>query len=247
MRQPGQRINHTDHSHPPARCVQLSKNVALSWATSWHVTVAVAPHSLDTGHTKCHSIDETHMPHDSNFAPSAALGEIEVIFPPDQIAKRIEVLASEIAQSQLDNLLVVAVLKGSFMFLADLVRALHRAGIAPEVEFMMLSSYRKSTKSSGVVEIVRDIETSVDGRNVLLIDDILESGRTLAFAKDLIAARGAKVIKTCVLLNKPIKRAVQVEADFKAFDCPELFVVGYGMDVGHRYRELPYVGHIMHT
>jgi hypoxanthine phosphoribosyltransferase len=112
---------------------------------------------------------------------------------------------------------------------------------------MMLSSYRKSTKSSGAVEIVRDIETSVDGRNVLLIDDILESGRTLAFAKDLIAARGAKVIKTCVLLNKPIKRAVQVEADFKAFDCPELFVVGYGMDIGHRYRELPYVGHVVRT
>jgi hypoxanthine phosphoribosyltransferase len=187
------------------------------------------------------------MPHDSKFAYPAQLGEIEVIFPPDQIAARIEVLAAEIAESQLDNLLVVAVLKGSFMFLADLVRALHRAGIAPEVEFMMLSSYRKSTKSSGVVEIVRDIETSVEGRNVLLIDDILESGRTLAFAKDLVAARGAKVIKTCVLLNKPIKRAVQVEADFKAFDCPELFVVGYGMDVGHRYRELPYVGHVVHA
>jgi hypoxanthine phosphoribosyltransferase len=187
------------------------------------------------------------MPHSSNFTSPPSVGEIEVIFPPEQIAARIEVMAAEIAKAQLDNLLVVAVLKGSFMFLADLVRALHRAGLAPEVEFMMLSSYRKSTKSSGVVEILRDIETSVEGRNVLLIDDILESGRTLAFAKDLLAARGAKVIKTCVLLNKPIMRAVQVEADFKAFDCPELFVVGYGMDVGHRYRELPYVGHVVRT
>ena len=185
------------------------------------------------------------MPHAPNFTPTAPLGEIEIIFPPEQIAARIELIAADIANTKLDNLLVVAVLKGSFMFLADLVRALHRAGLAPEVEFMILSSYRKSTKSVGVVEIVRDIETSVDGRNVLIIDDILESGRTLAFAKDLISARGAKMIKTCVLLNKPIKRAVQVEADFKAFDCPELFVVGYGMDVGHRFRELPYVGHVV--
>ena len=186
------------------------------------------------------------MPHASDFTTAATPAAIEVIFTPEQIAARIEVVAADIAKAQLDNLLVVAVLKGSFMFLADLVRAMHRAGLAPEVEFMMLSSYRKSTKSSGAVEILRDIETSVEGRNVLLVDDILESGRTLAFAKDLIAARGARTIKTCVLLNKPIRRAVQVEADFKAFDCPELFVVGYGMDVGHRYRELPYVGHVVH-
>jgi hypoxanthine phosphoribosyltransferase len=210
--------------------------------------VAVAPQSTDTGAVfNAYPIYENLMPNAANFTTPVPPRQIEVIFPPEQIAARIDVIAADIARMKLDDLLVVAVLKGSFMFLADLVRALHRAGLAPEVEFMMLSSYRKSTKSSGAVEIVRDIETSVDGRNVLLIDDILESGRTLAFAKDLIAARGAKVIKTCVLLNKPIKRAVQVEADFKAFDCPELFVVGYGMDIGHRYRELPYVGHVVRT
>jgi hypoxanthine phosphoribosyltransferase len=185
----------------------------------------------------------TPMP--TKLQSSALAGQIEVIFPPEQIAARIEVVAADIAKARLDNLLVIAVLKGSFVFAADLIRALHRSGLAPEVDFITLSSYRKSTKSSGAVEILRDIETSVDGRNVLIVDDILESGRTLAFAKDLVAARGAKLIKTCVLLNKPIKRAVQVDADFKAFDCPELFVVGYGMDVGHKYRELPYVGHIV--
>jgi hypoxanthine phosphoribosyltransferase len=178
-------------------------------------------------------------------APTTPVGEIRVIFPPDQIAARIEVIAADIARAALDNLLVIAVLKGSFVFAADLIRALHRSGLAPEVDFMTLSSYRKSTKSTGAVDILRDIETSVDGRNVLLVDDILESGRTLAFAKDLVSARGAKSIRTCVLLNKPIPRAVQVEADFKAFDCPELFVVGYGMDVGHKYRELPYVGYVV--
>jgi hypoxanthine phosphoribosyltransferase len=182
------------------------------------------------------------MADSSDFTP---VGRIEVIFPADQIAARIEVVATEIAKAQLDNLLVIAVLKGSFVFAADLIRALHRAGLSPEVDFVTLSSYRKNSRSSGAVEILRDIETSVDGRNVLLVDDILESGRTLAFATDLVSARGARTIKTCVLLNKPIKRAVQAEADFKAFDCPEVFVVGYGMDVGHRYRELPYVGHVV--
>jgi hypoxanthine phosphoribosyltransferase len=171
---------------------------------------------------------------------------IEVIFPPALIAERIETLAVQIAAAKAEPLLVVAILKGSFVFAADLIRALHRAGLAPEVDFITLSSYRKSTKSSGVVDILRDIETDVAGRNVLLVDDILESGRTLAFAKDLIAARGASRIMTCVLLDKGSRRAVQVQADYKAFDCPEVFVVGYGMDVGHRYRELPFVGQIVH-
>jgi hypoxanthine phosphoribosyltransferase len=140
---------------------------------------------------------------------------------------------------------VVAVLKGSFIFAADLIRALHRAGLAPEVDFMTLSSYRNNTTSSGQVSIMRDLETDVTARNVLLVDDILESGRTLAFAKDLLAARGAKSVLTAVLLEKPGPRAVTVHADFKAFDCPRDFVVGYGMDVAHRFRELPYVGRIM--
>ncbi|MBX9926800.1 MAG: hypoxanthine phosphoribosyltransferase, partial [Hyphomicrobiaceae bacterium] len=91
---------------------------------------------------------------------------------------------------------------------------------------------------------LRDLDLEVRGRNVILIDDILESGRTLAFAKDLLAARGASRIFTCVLLEKKVERAVEVEADFCAFECPKVFVVGYGMDVAHRYRELPFVGHV---
>jgi len=171
---------------------------------------------------------------------------VEVIFPPEEIAERIELLARDIAAAGLAPLLVVAVLKGSFVFAADLIRALHRAGLQPEVDFITLSSYRKSTRSSGVVEILRDIETEVSGRNVLIVDDILESGRTLAFAKDLVAARGAAKVMTCVLLDKHARRAVNIMADFKAFDCPEVFVVGYGMDIGHRYRELPFVGQVIH-
>ena len=175
----------------------------------------------------------------------AAAGRIETIFSPAEIATRISVLASDIARLQLDGLLVVAILKGSFVFAADLIRALHAAGLAPEVEFMTLSSYRKGLISSGQVEISRDLEGDVRDRHVLIVDDILESGRTLAFAKDLIAARGAKSVRTCVLLEKVVKRAVAIKADFKAFDCPNVFVVGYGMDAGHRFRELPYVGRLV--
>lgn len=170
---------------------------------------------------------------------------IETIFSPSQIAKRVTELAHQIAAKNLENLLVVAILKGSFVFAADLIRALHAAGLAPEVEFMTLSSYRKGQVSSGQVSIARDLEGEVEGRNVLLVDDILESGRTLAFAKDLITARGATTVHTCVLLDKPVKRAVAVKADFKAFDCPNVFVVGYGMDAGHRFRELPFVGRLV--
>ncbi len=170
---------------------------------------------------------------------------VEVVIAPDRIAARIDEIATEIAARQLANPVVVAILKGSFVFAADLIRALHRAGMSPEVDFMTLSSYKKGIMSSGDVTIMRDVETDVAGRNVLIVDDILESGRTLAFAKDLIAARGAKTVVTCVLLEKAGLRAVKVDADFKAFDCPSVFVVGYGMDVANRYRELPFVGRLV--
>ena len=170
---------------------------------------------------------------------------IEVVFAPAAIAERVAVIAGEIAARRLDNLLVVAILKGSFVFAADLIRGLHGAGLSPEVDFMTLSSYHKGRHSSGHVQILRDIESEVRGRNVLIVDDILESGRTLAFAKDLISARGATSVTTCVLLDKKVPRAAHIEADFKAFDCPDVFVVGYGMDVAHRLRELPYVGRLV--
>lgn len=169
-------------------------------------------------------------------------GNIEVIFSPEVIDARVHELAAEIRASGLDNLIVVAVLKGSFIFAADLLRALHDVGLSPEVDFITLSSYRTGQQSTGKVEVLRDLDMNVEGRNVLLVDDILESGRTLAFAKDLLSARGAQQISTCVLLNKPVDRAVDIDADFHAFECPEVFVVGYGMDVSYRYRQLPYVG-----
>jgi hypoxanthine phosphoribosyltransferase len=167
---------------------------------------------------------------------------IRVLFDAEAIAVRNTVLAQEIKATVPERLLVIAVLKGSFIFAADLIRALHAVGLAPEVEFISLSSYRAGTVSSGTVEIVHDVESDVRGRDVLLVDDILESGRTLTYAKDLFAARGANRVLTCVLLEKPGKRAVSLDPDFVGFECPDLFVVGYGMDVAHAFRQLPFVG-----
>jgi len=170
--------------------------------------------------------------------------QIEVLFTEAEIAARVDGIAKEVAGHKPERLLVVPVLKGSFVFAADLIRAFYRARLLPEVDFMLLASYRKQTTSSGQVDILRDIETDVAGRDVLLIDDILESGRTLAFAKDLLVARGAKRVLTAVLLDKPGHRAADIGADFKGFDCPDKFVVGYGMDMAHAYRELPFVGYV---
>ena len=167
---------------------------------------------------------------------------VHVLYDEAAIARRIDGLAAEIKASRPKDLLVVAVLKGSFMFAADLLRAMHRQGLEPQVEFIHLSSYLEGTVSSGHVRILKDVDSNVGGREVLLVDDILESGRTLAYAKDLFAARGAQRVDICVMLEKPHKRAVQIKADFVGFQCPDQFVVGYGMDVAHSYRQLPFIG-----
>jgi hypoxanthine phosphoribosyltransferase len=185
------------------------------------------------------------MARDSHMSEATSNATIEVVFSAEAIARRIEELAKAIVGAKLEPLLIVSVLNGSFVFAADLVRALHRCGVSPEVDFMSLSSYRSATTSSGRVEIQRDLEVDVAGRNVLIVDDILESGRTLAFAKDLITARGAARVLTCVLLDKPVPRAADIVADLRAFECPNAFVIGYGMDLAQRYRELPFVGRIV--
>jgi hypoxanthine phosphoribosyltransferase len=172
---------------------------------------------------------------------------IRVLFDAERIARRNLELAEAIKAAKPKDLLVVAVLKGSFMFAADLIRALHHSGMEPQVEFIHLSSYKSGTRSTGRVDILRDIDSPVEGRDVLLVDDILESGRTLAFAKDLIMARGARSADACVLLEKPGKRAVAIDARYVGFVCPDLFVVGYGMDVAHAYRQLPFVGVVDHA
>lgn len=171
-----------------------------------------------------------------------SLPTIEVLYDEAAIAERVNFIAAAVAARKPERLLVVAILKGSFMFAADLLRAMHRKGLAPEVEFMMLSSYGTGTVSSGTVRIIRDIDTDVKGRTVLLVDDILESGRTLAFAKSLLQERGAASVEVAVMLEKPGKRRAEIDADYVGYVCPDSFVVGYGMDAAHAWRELPFIG-----
>jgi len=167
--------------------------------------------------------------------------EIEVLFSASAIARRNLELAKEIAARPMEELLVVSVLKGSFIFAADLIRAMHDAGVAPEVEFIMISSYGAG-QESGEIKVLRDIDNDVTGRDILLIDDILESGKTLKFTRDLMLSRGARSVAIAVLLDKRMRRTSDIDADFIGFDCPDYFVVGYGMDSAHAFRELPYVG-----
>lgn len=167
--------------------------------------------------------------------------KIEVLFSAAQIAQRNHELAEQIALGDLSNILVISILKGSFVFAADLIRALHEAGLAPEVEFISVSSYGAGTQA-GEIRLLRDVETDVKGRDVLLIDDILESGNTLKFTRDLMLSRGARKVAIVALLDKSMKRKARISADYIGFECPDKFVVGYGMDVGHAFRELPFVG-----
>jgi hypoxanthine phosphoribosyltransferase len=168
--------------------------------------------------------------------------DVEVLYSAEEIAVRNEHLAAEIAAAIGGDFVIVAILKGSCLFIADLLRALYRCGASPEVDFMSLSSYGDGMTSRGTVSVIRDLQVPVNGRPVLIVDDILETGRTLAHAKDLIAARGASHVYTCVLLDKPVPRAADLSADFRGFTCPDKFVVGYGMDVAQRLRELPFIG-----
>lgn len=167
--------------------------------------------------------------------------DIEVLFSASAIARRNLELAKEIGTRDYKDLLVIAILKGSFIFAADLIRAMHDTGLSPEVEFIFISSYGTGT-TSGEVRVLRDIDNEVAGRDVLLIDDILESGKTLKFTRELMLERGAKSVSIAVLLDKHSRRQTALEADFTGFDCPDEFVVGYGMDVAHAFRELPFVG-----
>lgn len=167
--------------------------------------------------------------------------KIEVLFSAEVIARRNRELAEEIASSDPRDLLVISILKGSFVFAADLIRALHAAGLAPEVEFISVSSYGAGTEP-GKLRLLRDVETEVAGRDVLLIDDILESGNTLRFTANLMRERGARNVAVAVLLDKTMKHQGDIKADYVGFNCPDHFVVGYGMDVAHAFRELPFVG-----
>lgn len=137
------------------------------------------------------------------------------------------------------DLLLVGVLKGSFVFLADLARSID---LPVEVDFMVVSSYGSGTESSGVLTIAKDLSVPVDGRHVLIVEDIVDSGLTLSLLAEDLRSRGAASVQVAVLLEKDVPRSHQVECAYSAFHCPDAFLVGYGLDYAERYRNLPYIG-----
>ncbi|MEM1103183.1 MAG: phosphoribosyltransferase family protein [Pseudomonadota bacterium] len=168
---------------------------------------------------------------------------MRVLFDEASIAERIERLADEIAKDLPEDALIAPILTGAFVFAADLVRALSRHGLNCDVDFLHLSSYGDARVSSGNVMLLKDLQTDVRGRAVLLVDDVLDSGRSIAFAQRLLADRGAGPVKLCVLVDKRAGRAEAVEVDYAGFEADgDAFIIGYGMDDAGRWRGLPHIG-----
>jgi hypoxanthine phosphoribosyltransferase len=192
-----------------------------------------------------HTGIDTHAdipPTTRSIGPVMDRDRISIRISSAEIASRIEELARDIHASMPHDTLMVPILTGSFIFAADLVRALAHAGADWPLDFMTLSSYGARTDSSGRIEVVRDLRQAVDGRTVLVIDDILDTGNTLLFARTLLRDRGAKDVRICALLDKPARRQVDLTADFTGFSVADEFLVGYGLDKAGRYRGLPYIG-----
>ena len=164
----------------------------------------------------------------------------EVLFTEEQLKQKVAELGAQItADYQGKNPLIVSVLKGSYVFMADLTR---RIDVPCQVDFMVMSSYGAGTKTSGEVQIIKDLENSIDGRDLIIVEDILDSGVTLSYLMKVLTARGANSIRLCTLLSKPERRKVDVPVDYLGFEIPDEFVVGYGLDFAEKYRNLPYIG-----
>ncbi|RAV09681.1 hypoxanthine phosphoribosyltransferase [Paenibacillus contaminans] len=164
----------------------------------------------------------------------------EVLYSEEQIMQKVKELGQQISQDfEGRNLLVICVLKGAFIFMSDLVKSIT---IPLEVDFMAVSSYGQSTKSSGVVKIIKDLDVPVEGRNVLIVEDIIDSGLTLSYLIDVLERRNALSVSVVTIFDKPIRRTVDLEPDYKGYTLPDAFVVGYGLDYAEKYRNLPYIG-----
>ena len=164
----------------------------------------------------------------------------EVLFSEEQLARRIEEIAGQINRDYADKeILLVSVLRGSFIFMADLARKITRPC---RIDSMSVSSYGKSTTSSGQVQITKDLSEDISGLHVIVIEDILDSGNTLSYLLRILEQRHPASIRLCTLLDKPERRVKEVAVHYSGFTIPDAFVVGYGLDYAERYRNLPYIG-----
>jgi hypoxanthine phosphoribosyltransferase len=163
----------------------------------------------------------------------------EILVQPDELQHRIGEMAAEVSRDYAGkDLLLIGVLKGAVFFLADLMR---RLDIPCEVDFMAVASYGSSTDSSGVVRILKDLDAPLEGRDVLIVEDIVDSGLTLQYLMRTLEARGPASLEVCALLTKPERRKVEMPARYVGFEIPDKFAIGYGLDYAERYRNLPYV------
>ena len=165
---------------------------------------------------------------------------LRVLLSEEEIRAKCKEMGARISQEYKGkNLMLVTVLKGAVVFLADLMRAID---VPAEIDFMVVSSYGSGVKSSGVVKIVKDLDVPLAGKDLLIVEDILDSGLTLSYIKELLASRGPASIKLATLLDKPSRRKVDLVADYIGFSVPDEFVIGYGLDYDEKYRNLPYIG-----
>jgi hypoxanthine phosphoribosyltransferase len=162
----------------------------------------------------------------------------EILLSEAQIQKRVAELAAEIRRDFPDDLHVIAVLKGAFIFLSDLIR--HMPGHV-SMDFMAVSSYAKATKSSGEVRLLKDLDSGLEGRNVVIVEDIVDTGLTLTYLQDILRARNPRSLRTACLLSKPSRRQVDVKVEYIGFTIEDRFVVGYGLDYAEQYRNLPHI------
>ena len=162
----------------------------------------------------------------------------EILLSEQQIQKRVAELAAEIRRDFPDDVHLVAVLKGAFMFLSDLVR--HMSG-AVTLDFMAVSSYAKAKSSSGEVRMLKDLDSGLAGRNVIIVEDIVDTGLTLNYLQDVLRTRNPKALRTACLLSKPSRRQVDVKVEYIGFTIEDRFVVGYGLDYAEQYRNLPHI------
>jgi hypoxanthine phosphoribosyltransferase len=165
----------------------------------------------------------------------------ETLLTAEQIQQRIGAMAKEIERDHPPGheIHLVCVLKGGFMFLSDLVRAMQNH---VTLDFMAVSSYGGRSTSSGEVRVLKDVDSTLEGRHVVIVEDIVDTGLTLRYLQDILHARGPKTLKTACLLSKPSRRKVDVKVDYVGFTIPDKFVVGYGLDYAEQYRNLPYIG-----
>ena len=165
---------------------------------------------------------------------------LKVLFSQEDIARRVAEMGAELAERfQGKKPLFLGVLKGCFVFMSDLVRA---CPIKSDLEFIAVSSYGNATSSSGRVQITHDVQQDITGRDLIIVEDILDSGNTLAFLKDYLMTKGAASITIATLLDKPARREKPITADYAGFEVPDEFVVGYGLDYCQQYRNMPYIG-----